>query len=196
MPGFASGPGTPAALTYVAAAWARLREQPRPAGWVLDLRGNSGGSIVPMVAGAGPLLGEGAWLSYRRRDGSTLPYRYSGGRVFVGGHQVLLAPDPPADDPDVPVAVLVDQRTASAAEGLLVAFRRRSRTHSVGVATAGLPTGNARYELSDGSDLFITTSIAVDRGGRSSTVALEPDSAGGLAEAQTWLDTQRPPGPT
>jgi len=190
LPAISAGPRTPAALRYVEAAWARLREQPRPAGWVLDLRGNSGGSVVPMLAAVGPLLGEGEWLSYQRRDGSRLSYRYSAGEVLAGGHRVLHAPSPPTNDPQTAVAVLVDQRTASAAEGVVVAFRGRDRTRILGVPTAGVPTGNASYELADGSVLFITTSLAVDHRGRCYAAALEPDMEGGLPEAHSWLNAQ------
>jgi hypothetical protein len=34
-------------------------DQSHPAGWVVDLRGNVGGNMWPMLAGIGPLLGEG-----------------------------------------------------------------------------------------------------------------------------------------
>jgi C-terminal processing protease CtpA/Prc len=120
-----------------------------------------------------------------------LIYRYSAGEVHAGGHRVLVAPHPPSDDSAVPVAVLVDHRDTSAAEGLLIAFRGRNRTRIFGVATAGVPTGNVNYTLADGSLLFNTTSLAVDRLGRSYAAAIEPDRCGGLGEARDWLNAQR-----
>src|SRR4051812_15802719 len=30
-----------------------------PCGWIVDIRGNRGGSMWPMLAGVGPILGEG-----------------------------------------------------------------------------------------------------------------------------------------
>ena len=143
-----------------ARAWAWLREPPPAAGWVVNLRGNGGGSR---------------------------PYQYSAGEVRIGAHQLLVATDPPADTPELPVAVLINRRTASAAEGVLVAFQGRSRTRSFGVTTAAVPTGNVCHRLADGSLLAITESVAVDRSGRTYAGALPADDAGGLSTASAWL---------
>lgn len=81
--------------------------------------------------------------------------------------------------PDVPVAVLVDRRTASAAEAVLVACRGRARTRSFGEATSGVPTGNARHRLPDGTRLLITTSVAADRCGNTYRARSSPTRAAG-----------------
>lgn len=125
-----------AAMDYVHTAWGWLRDDPSAAGWVIDLRGNGGGSAVPMLAAVGPLLGAGPWLAYRRRDGTDRPYRYRAGQLSIASHPVLLADSPAPDTPTVPVAVLIDRRTASAAEAVLVAFQGRTNTRSFGAATA------------------------------------------------------------
>jgi carboxyl-terminal processing protease len=162
--------------------------QPLPAaGWVLDLQGNTGGSIVPMLTAIGPLLGAGRWLCYQRRDGRRLTYQYTAGELREDNHLLLAVPRPPEDTPHLPVAVLVNSRTASAAEGVLVAFRGRVLTRCFGESTAGVPTGNVGHRLGDGSLLMITTSVAVDRTGRSYATALVPDEDKGLAAAHTWV---------
>ena len=40
------------------------------AGWIVDLRGNFGGNMWPMIAGIGPILGEGiiGWIVYNDRE--------------------------------------------------------------------------------------------------------------------------------
>jgi hypothetical protein len=58
-----------------------LNDAPAARGWVLDLCGNDGGSIVPMSASVGPFLGAGSWVQYRRRDGTHLAYHYAAGEV-------------------------------------------------------------------------------------------------------------------
>lgn len=189
LPAFGGWYRSSAAINYVQAVWAWLRED--PAGWVIDLRGNGGGSAVPMLAAVGPLLGAGQWLTYRRRDGSSQPYRYQTGQLSIGPHQVLVADSPPADTPALPVAVLIDRRTASAAEAVLVAFHGRSNTRSFGESTSGVPTGNVCHRLSDGSLLAITESVAIDRTGRAYTTAIAPDLPGGrLPAAHAWLRSQ------
>jgi len=37
----------------------RAADGPALAGWIVDLRGNGGGNMWPMIAGVGPVLGEG-----------------------------------------------------------------------------------------------------------------------------------------
>src|SRR6202042_1362834 len=41
----------------------RTLQASRPCGWAVDLRGNGGGNIWPMLAGLGPLLGNGHFKS-------------------------------------------------------------------------------------------------------------------------------------
>src|SRR5882757_8720279 len=197
LPQFAGWYRGQAAMDYVQAAWAWFSDSPPSPGWVLDLRGNRGGSIVPMLAAVGPLLGAGQWLSYRRRDDSSQTYRYGTGEVSIGTCQLLTVPNPPRDTPALPVAILIDRRTASAAEAVLVAFQGRGNTRSFGTQTAGVPTGNSCHQLADGSLLAITQSVAVDRIGRTYASAIAPDIEGGLAAAYAWLvhqlPTARPP---
>lgn len=69
-------------------------------------------------------------------------------------------------------------RTASAAEGVVVAFAGRARTRSFGAATYGVPTGNVTYPLPDGFVLAITTSVATDRTGHSYDGPITPTHAG------------------
>jgi C-terminal processing protease CtpA/Prc len=101
-------------------------------------------------------------------------------------------PTSPQDSSDLPVAVVHDERTASAAEGVAVAFQGRQRTRTFGGATARVPTGNVLRMLADGSMLAITVSVAVDRKGRQYTTALvlqEETATDPIHHACRWLTT-------
>ena len=37
----------------------KIMDHPYNIGWIVDLRGNGGGNMWPMLAGIGPILGEG-----------------------------------------------------------------------------------------------------------------------------------------
>lgn len=151
----------------------RVRPQAR-CGWVVDLRQDPGGNMRPMLAGLRPLLGDGVVGGFRRAGGQVYP---------VYAHQPSSAdlPDGPALE-HARVAVLLGPHTASSGEVVAVAFRGRPDTRSFGQPTAGLSTANAGYRLPDGSELFVTTSVDVDRTGHAYGGAIVPDQpVSGLA---------------
>ncbi len=161
-------------LAYAAAGGRALRRLPPANGWVVDLRGNTGGSMWPMLAVALPLLaGDGMLGAFVTRTGTCTPWWARGRRVGTGrmasarGRGPLRLPGP--------VAVLTDGRTASAAEAVAVAFRGVSTARSYGAATHGLSTGNETVLLPDGALLVITSCRFADRTGRTYGGPLTPD---------------------
>lgn len=90
---------------------------------LLDLRGNPGGLVDEAVATAGVFLDGGPIVSYPDRSGN-LKRRFAA----------------PGGDQDVPVAVLVDDQTASAAEIVAAALQDRGRALLVGRTTYGKGT--------------------------------------------------------
>jgi C-terminal processing protease CtpA/Prc len=61
------------------------------------------------------------------------------------------------------IAVLTGPRTASSGEVVATAFRGLTHAKSFGLNTAGLSTANANFTLSDGSMIFLATSVYADR---------------------------------
>jgi hypothetical protein len=151
-------------------------------GWVVDLRQDT------MLAGLHPLLGERPLGSFRDAGGRKRPFT-----VPDAGTPL---PDAPALE-HAPVAVLLGPHTASSGEAVAVAFRGRPDTRSFGEPTAGLSTANAGFGLPDGSEIFLTTAVDIDRMGHAYGGKLKPDvmvsitAAGGhdatLAAALAWL---------
>lgn len=186
LPRFSGRHAGAGAVDYVRTVWRCLADLPAR-GCVVDLRDNDGGSVVPMLLAVGPLLGAGQWLRYRRRDGSHFDYRYAVGTLRANGTEFLTVAAPPPDLTGLPVALLTNRHTASAAEGVAIAFRGRARCRTFGEPTAGVPTGNIVRRLADGALLVITASIAVDRLDRTYESAVPPDAPGGPDEARAWL---------
>ena len=153
-------------------------------GWVVDLRGNTGGAMWPMVAGLEPLLRGHPAGGFEDRTGQRTAWRTP---VPPGAAQV-------ADLSQLPVAVLTSPRTASSGEAVAVAFRARPRTRSFGEPTAGLSTGNRGFTLLDGSVLQLTTVAFVDgagnRYGRELMPAQPATQGAALDEALRWLQRQ------
>lgn len=182
-------------------------------GWIVDLRSNQGGNMWPMLAGLGPVLGEGNAGTFVGPEGSETDWWYRDGQAGVrkdtltGAREntvVEIDRDPHTlQRPRPPVAVLTGRRTASSGEAIAVSFRGRPEARSFGRATRGLSTSNATIPLSDGATLMLTTATFADRTGMTYGEALEPDMtvksderSSSLSEdpvvktAQSWLEKQ------
>ncbi len=116
---------------------------PPPAGVVLDLRGNRGGLLGQAVSVAGAFLPGGvvARTSGRHPD-SIRTYQAPGPDLAEGA----------------PLVVLVDGRTASAAEIVAAALADRGRGVVVGSASMGKGLIQAVVPLPNGGELLVTWS--------------------------------------
>ena len=86
-------------------------------GWIVDLRGNGGGNMYPMLAGVGPILGEGIAGYFIDPDNNKTPWGFQEGASFAQDSRIteldnsyeLVVPNPK-------VAVLLDNGIASSGE--------------------------------------------------------------------------------
>lgn len=142
-------------------------DKSKPKGWILDLRGNQGGNCWPMLAGIGPLLGEGncGYFHTPNQKKKHLAWFYRAGKSGEGKATIAEVSRKPYQlQNHLPnLAVLTGPMTASSGEVVTVAFRKRPNTRSFGEPTAGLSTGNQNYKLSDGAMILLTTSVYADR---------------------------------
>ncbi|SEP99113.1 S41 family peptidase [Lentzea albida] len=152
--------------TYVTAGLRALRHliAERPTGWVVDLRGNGGGDMHPMLTVVAPLLGEGERGRFVGPHGST-GWGIRRGHVYNGHRTAFRWRRIPAARTE-PVAVLTDHRTASSGEAVLISFLGAEDTRTFGTPTAGYATANRSFPLPDGARLAITTAVMADRTGR------------------------------
>ena len=169
-------------------------------GWVVDLRGNSGGNMWPMLLGMGPLLGDakgadpvGMFLLADKRQ----PWAYREGAVWLDGKAVVGSRNTQYTlrHPGAPVAVLFGPRTASSGEASVLAFRGRAASRSFGQPSAGYSTSNTPQRLPDGSLLLLTGSVIADRNGVGDGNRLQPDvivaeGQDATTAAQAWLLAQ------
>lgn len=165
---------------------------------------DGGGSVPPMLAAVAPSLGPGLFVGYRNRDQQTTGFEIlPTGRVTVIHDAEMSATStstPIGDSANRPVALLIGPKTASAAEGIVIAFAGRPVTESFGEATYGVPTGNSVVDLSDSSALLLTRAVGVDRHGQEYEAAIPPDVAIRASPssddirpaATTWLASEAP----
>ena len=108
---------------------------------VLDLRGNPGGYVNEAVGVASQFLSSGLVYIERNAQGETTDHPVSPGGVAT----------------DLPLVVLVDGNTASAAEIVSGALQDAGRAKVVGETTFGTGTVLGEFDLSDGSALRVGT---------------------------------------
>lgn len=133
-------------------------------GWVVDLRNNSGGNMWPMIAGLGPLMGEGTHGYFIDADELITEWGYNDGTAYANNIDVVTIEEPYVIvNPVSKVAVLSSQRVASSGEAVLIGFKKQTNVRIFGQDSCGLSTANRLFELSDGSRLFLTTSVMADR---------------------------------
>ena len=112
-----------------------------PRGLILDLRGNPGGFLHTAVEISSEFVPMGSILIERFKDGNEQVYEASGdGRALT-----------------IPLVVLVNEGSASASEILAGAVQDSGRGVVIGETTFGKGLVQVTHELSDGSQLSVTT---------------------------------------
>jgi carboxyl-terminal processing protease len=140
-------------LSELAAAGAR--------GVILDLRGNPGGLVDQAVDVAGLFLPPDT-VVLRSRDRS--------------GKETVYRTKPDAQPVTLPLVVLVNRETASAAEIVAGALQDHRRAVIIGERTFGTGTVLAEFRLREGSALLIGTQVWVTPNGRVIwRTGIEPD---------------------
>lgn len=106
---------------------------------IFDLRGNGGGTVDSVTEMVDFLCPEGTIMTAKYADGTI---------------ETVATSD--ASEIDLPMAVLTDETTASAAELFTASIREFGKGVSVGAKTYGKGVMQGTYYLSDGSSVVIT----------------------------------------
>ncbi|MFZ1711426.1 MAG: S41 family peptidase, partial [Anaerolineae bacterium] len=131
-----------------------------PVGLILDLRGNPGGLLDVAVEVGSQFVAAGDILIERKKDGSEEHFSVRTGGLAIG----------------VPLAVLVNEGSASASEIVAGAIQDAGRGPLVGTKTFGKGSVQLPQTLSDGSMLRVTIAHWFTPKGRGiHGTGLEPD---------------------
>ena len=109
--------------------------------FILDLRNNGGGMLIAGVDIARLFLKDGIVIQQQYRDQEVKTYSV----------------EKPGPLSDQPLAILVNQNTASAAEIVAGSLQARGRARLIGSTTYGKNAIQSVYPLLDGSSLHVTT---------------------------------------
>lgn len=138
-------------------------------GLVIDLRNNPGGMLTSVVSVADSLLPEGNILTIKDKSGNEVPYNSD------------------ADCINLPICVIVNGNTASAAEVLSGAMRDHKCATIVGEKTYGKGVVQSLVEFGDGSAFKLTTSKYYTPSGECiDGVGIAPDVV--VAPKEKWKD--------
>jgi C-terminal peptidase prc len=149
--GIASFNGPVAAALEKAIAEASARENPRAV--VLDLRGNGGGLLRQALITADAFLAQGEIVSLRGRTAANQRSWQADANESLAG---------------VPMVLLVDGRTASAAELVAAALQENGRATILGQRSFGKGTVQSLIPLGEGNGaLRLTTALYHGPSGRS-----------------------------
>lgn len=156
-------------------------------GWVLDLRDNGGGYISTLTAISSRFFTQG-------------PIAYT---ILRGGKEEPIPLDSKVKPaPPVPLAVLINDGSASASEAFAAAAQDYGRARLFGQTTAGCLAGASTFPLADGSAMQITIEKVISPKRREiNQIGVKPDQEVApnptgatdpvLEAAEQWLATQR-----
>lgn len=165
--------------------------------WIIDLRRNWGGSMWPMIAGLGPLLGDGGVGYFVYPGGMRIAWSYDNGAARLGDSTIVDLDSETYEHrgSNSRIALLIGDGTTSSGEAIVVAFNGLPGVKSFGSTTSGMTTAIESKRLCDGSMVGISTAAFADRDGKVYSGELTPDvlidqassGDGVLEEARQWL---------
>lgn len=164
-------------------------DRQNPGGWIIDLRKNTGGNCWPMLAGIGPLLGNGT-CGYFVSAKEKIPIIYNNGTAFQGRYRRCSTGKPgyTLKTTQKPIIVLTGNRTVSSGEIVALAFKGKEQVAFYGEPTAGYTTANATYTLSDNSMLVLSVCQEADRNGKICEGRIMPDETVTIATHPGSID--------
>ena len=153
-------------------------------GAIIDLRGNRGGNMYPMIAAVHRLLPDDVILKFSSHK------RPMSINTFFVLQTVGLEKQTPID---CPVALLTDDWTGSSGEAVLICFRGLPNTRTFGSPTAGYCSCNQPFALPGGSQLVLTIGEDIARTGEAfcdDPIAPDVLTETPFEDALEWLKNQ------
>jgi len=133
--------------------------------WIVDLRYNGGGNMHPMMAGLGPLIGDGkVGMTMDSKGYRLFDWEIKNGNFIYDSLQVVYLRNKITFDSLPKVVVLTSRWTVSSGEIVATAFKGRPNTFFIGEATGGATT-ETNFEIFGEVILNISTGYFSDRNG-------------------------------
>jgi len=132
-------------------------------GIIVDLRGNTGGNMWPMLIALNPILGNGVCGHFVARNGDFTSWKLLNGSVYVDDNLVMASENKINFRFNTnKIAVLLNRKTVSSGEATAIALKRMQNSKFFGSASAGYTTANSGFTLKDKARLYFSTSYFTD----------------------------------
>lgn len=161
----------------------QMIDQVNPVGWIIDLRNNSGGADMPMIAGLGPFLdSNNVYYSVDKEGKEQARFFYKDGGYYsidagdsFGNPLVQSTVKYQLIHKHSPVAILTNLKTASSAEAVTAIFAGQQNVKIIGSKTNGLTTVNNFNFLEDNSVVNLTIGYYANRHHEIYIQGIKPD---------------------
>lgn len=160
-------------------------------GIIVNLANNTGGDMGPMVAGISSLIPDGTVVKFQYSNDLADEAILEDGTITGGGASVTVEPTEKVSD--VPVAVVINELTASSGEMTALAFKGLENVQFFGENSLGFTSGNSQMELYDDTIMQLTTATIIDRTGtKYENIPVEPDvhTKTPIEDAKKWINNQ------
>lgn len=155
---------------YVNAFYQKVQklEAQQPKAWMIDVRDNDGGMLVPMLKAVAPFLDTRNVIGSKDNSGQINYYNIKGADVTFGKRVIgsIAVPVMQLKHKHTPVYILAGKKTSSSGEFIVAAFVGQQHAKILGTPTQGLTSDNSDFRLSDGSIIILTTGTLTDRNGK------------------------------
>ena len=145
----------------------KIDQQPLK-GWIIDLRANEGGMLLPMYAALSPFVQNKKLMGSRNADGKDTYFIMKKGVVYEGknvAHRFDVKFSK-LKNQNKPIVVLVSKKTASSGEFITIALTGLKNVNLLGVNTMGLTSANQEHRLADNAFLVLTEGSTIDYKGK------------------------------
>ena len=153
-------------------------------GAVINLMGNTGGNMYPMIAAVHRFLPDDDILRFRTRKRTQWVMLENVLQIAGVQRQPRI---------ECPVAILTNEWTGSSGEAVLLCFRGLDNVRVFGSPTAGYASSTQPFRMSDGATMWLSTGCDVARTGEAfCDDPIDPDVTTDtpMEDALTWLRSQ------
>lgn len=158
------------------------------ANWIIDLRGNGGGTVYAMLAAIASLIGPQSrpLVYWEQAGGRKIPVELTARGAEEGGKVQVAASGLKPPKTPTRIVVLVDKGCLSSCEILATMLTSQHNVSLIGQPTGGFNTSNEELTLRTPFRLMLTTAYVLDASGKRRYPNVVPATAHAGDEA-SWL---------